>query len=123
MVKGWVNPMRRGNSRKFGRVRKTRTALYKALLTALIEHGKIKTTVAKAKSISVLTDKMITRAKKADLASRRLIRKDLGEKATKKLVSEVGPRFKDKNGGYTRILKTGRRVSDGAEMAQIELTS
>jgi large subunit ribosomal protein L17 len=114
--------MRRGKSRKFGKVRKTRKALYKALATALIEHGKIQTTVAKAKSISTFTDKMVTKAKKGDVASGRLIRHYLGDKATKKLMTEIGPKFKERNGGYTKVLKMGRRLSDGAEMALIEFT-
>jgi large subunit ribosomal protein L17 len=104
-------------------VRNQRKALYKALATALIEHGKIKTTTAKAKSLSQFTDKLVTKAKKGDINSRRLVRQDIGERATSKLFSDIGPKFKDKNGGYTKVLKLGRRVSDGAEMAQIEFTS
>ena len=114
--------MRRGNNRKFGRVKNKRVALYKALATALIEHGKIKTTVAKAKSLSNFIDKLVTKAKRGDLASARLVRQSVGEKATKKLMTDVGPRFKDRAGGYTKILKLGRRISDGAEMALIEFT-
>lgn len=112
--------MRRGKLRKFGRVVKVRKALYKALATALIDHGRITTTTAKAKSLALFTDKLVTKAKKGDLAAQRLIREDLGPKATKKLVSEIGPKFKDKKGGYTRVLKMGRRPSDGAEMSLIE---
>ncbi|OGN00453.1 MAG: 50S ribosomal protein L17 [Candidatus Yanofskybacteria bacterium RIFCSPHIGHO2_02_FULL_41_29] len=115
--------MRRGKHRKFARQTVQRKALYKALATALIEHGKIRTTLAKAKSLSQFTDKMITRAKKGDLASRRLIGHYLGEKATKKLISELGPKFKDQSGGYTKVLRLGRRISDGAEMAIIKFTS
>lgn len=113
--------MRRGMNRKFGRVKNQRKALYKALATALIEHGKIKTTSAKAKSLSKFTDKLVTKAKKGDLASGRLIRHYLGEKATKKLMTDIGPKFKDRKGGYTRVLRLGRRVSDGSEMSIIEL--
>ncbi|MDP3792995.1 MAG: 50S ribosomal protein L17 [bacterium] len=108
-------------NRKFGRVKNQRKALYKALATALIEHGKIKTTSAKAKSLSKFTDKLVTKAKKGDLASGRLIRHYLGEKATKKLMTDIGPKFKDRKGGYTRVLRLGRRVSDGSEMSIIEL--
>ncbi len=114
--------MRRGKLRKFGRVRKTRKALYKALATALIEHGKIKTTTSKAKSLSQFTDRLVSKAKKGDIASGRLIRQYVGEKATKKLMTDIGPKFKDRTGGYTKVLRLGRRASDGAEMAQIEFT-
>ena len=115
--------MKRGNNRKFGRVRKVRKALYKALATALIDHGRIETTLAKAKSLSNFMYKLITKAKKeSSVSAQRLLRHDIGEKATKKLVAEVGPKFKEKKGGYTRVLKVGRRLSDGAEMAIIELT-
>lgn len=114
--------MRRGNKRKFGKVRKVRKALYRALATALVENGKIRTTTAKAKSLSSYMDKMITKAKKDTMASRRLVREDLGMKATIKLFKDVAPRFKDINGGYTKVLKLGRRVSDGAEMAIIQFT-
>lgn len=115
--------MKRGNQRKFGRVVKGRKALYKALATALIDHGRIETTAAKAKSLAKFADKLVTKAKKGDVAARRLIRQDIGEKATKKLVDDIGPKFKDRNGGYTRVMKTGRRISDGSEMAIIEFTS
>lgn len=119
---GTFDKMQRGNKRKFGRVRNQRNALHKALATALIEHGKIKTTMAKAESTSQFTDKLITKAKTGTVASRRLVLQHIGEKATKKLFSEVGPKFKDKKGGYTKVLRLGRRKSDGAEMALIELT-
>ena len=115
--------MRRGKNRKFARQRNQRKALYKALATALIEHGKIKTTVAKAKSLSRYADQLVTKAKKGGLPAQRLIREDIGEKATKKLMTDIGPKFKDRNGGYTKVLRLGRRISDGAEMAQIEFTS
>lgn len=112
--------MRRGRHRKFGREKNQRNALYKALATALIDHGKIKTTVAKAKSLSQYADKLVTKAKKDTVASRQQVRQELGEKATVKLFSDVAPKFKDKNGGYTKVLKLGRRLSDGAPMAQVE---
>ncbi len=114
--------MRRGSHRKFGRERNQRRALYKALATALIEHGKVKTTTAKAKSLSIFVDKLVTKAKRGDMASRRLVGQDIGEKATGKLFSDVGPKFKDRSGGYTKVLKLGRRLSDGAEMSIIEFT-
>ncbi|MBI2064564.1 MAG: 50S ribosomal protein L17 [Candidatus Yanofskybacteria bacterium] len=115
--------MKRGKNRKFGRVKNQRKALYKALATALIENGKIKTTAAKAKSLSQFADKLVTQAKKGNLASRKLVGYDLGDKAIKKLMNDIGPKFKDKKGGYTKVLRLGRRISDGAEMAIIEFTS
>ena len=115
--------MKRGNKRKFGRVKNKREALYKALATALIDHGRIKTTVAKAKSLSRLADKLVSQAKNGSITSKRLIRRSLGEQATKKLVGEIGPRFKERNGGYTKILRLGQRASDGAEMAIVEFVS
>lgn len=115
--------MRRGTHRKFARKRNQRNALYKALATALIDHGRIKTTLAKAKSASGFVDKLVTKAKKGDLSAQRLLREDIGAKATKKLVAEIGPKFKDRKGGYTKVLRLGRRTSDGAEMAILEFTS
>ena len=73
--------MRRGKFRKFGRQKNQRKALYKALATALIEHGRIKTTVAKSKSLSSFIEKLVTTARKGGLESRRLISEDLGEKS------------------------------------------
>ena len=113
--------MRRGKHRKFGRETVQRKALYKALATALIENGKIKTTQAKAKSLSSFFDKMITTAKKQTLASRRLLLSQVGEKAVKKLFTEIAPTYADKKGGYTRVIRLGQRKSDGAEIAIIEL--
>ena len=114
--------MKRGNKRKFGRTNKQRTVLYKALATALIDHGKIKTTEAKAKSISGFVEKLITKSVKGDISSRKLALQYVGEKSAKKLYTELGPKFKDKKGGYTRITKLGQRKSDGAPMALIEFT-
>lgn len=116
--------MRRGNKRKFGREKDQRKALYKSLATALIDHGKIKTTQAKAKSLSIFVDKLVVKATKDDLtSSKRFISKFVGEKATRKLITEVGPKFKDKKGGYTRVIKLGQRRSDGSQMALIEFTA
>ena len=115
--------MKRGNKRKFGRVSNQRTVLYKALATALIENGKIKTTQAKAKSLSTYIEKVITKASSSDLTSRKFTLQHVGEKASKKLVSEIAPRFKEKRGGYTRITRLGQRRSDGAPMALIEFTA
>lgn len=114
--------MRRGKQRKFGRKNKQRKALQKSLATALIDHGKIKTTSAKAKSLSSFADKLVTKAKKKDLASTKELLKTLHPKIVKKLTNEIAPRFADRNGGYTRIIRLGQRKSDGAEMSLIEFT-
>lgn len=93
----------------------------KALISALILHEKIKTTEAKAKEISRFSEKLITRAKKGDLASRRLLAGFFSAKLAKKMIEDIGLRYKDRQGGYTRIIRLGRRKSDGAKMAIIEL--
>lgn len=115
--------MRRGKNVKFGRERNQRKALYKSLATALIDRGKIKTTSAKAKSLSAFTDGLITTAKKQDLASRRELARIFHPKIVKKLVNDLAPRFNDRQGGYTRVIRLGQRKSDGSEMAIIEFTS
>lgn len=112
--------MRRGKNRKFGRERIKRRALYKGLATALIDNGKIKTTSAKAKSLSSFADKLITTAKKQDLASRRELAKIFHPKIVKKLADEIAPQFADRKGGYTRVIRLGQRKSDGAPMSIIE---
>lgn len=114
--------MKRGNQRKFGRDRKVRTAMYKSMATALIDHGQIKTTQAKAKSLSIVVDKLITLAKRENLNARRELLGHVGEKAVKKLMGEMVKVNADRKGGYTRIIRLGQRASDGAEMALIEFT-
>jgi len=114
--------MRRGKNVKLGRESTQRRALYKSLATALIDHGKIKTTSAKAKSLSSFADKLVTTAKKQNLAARRELARTFHPKTVKKLVDELAPRFSDKKGGYTRIARLGQRKSDGAEMSIIEWT-
>lgn len=114
--------MRRGKHRKFGRESRLREVLFRSLATALIDHGKIKTTEARAKVLSSHVSKLITKAKKHDLASRRLLTKELGQKAVKKLIAEISPQLESRKGGYTRITKLGQRRSDGAPMALIEFT-
>ena len=114
--------MKRGNKPKFGRVRSQRKALTKSLVTALITHGKIKTTKTKAKVLSSTADKMITMAKKQNLASRRILQSKLGVAAVDKLMKEITPRFNETRGGYTRVIRLERRKSDGSEMAIVEFT-
>lgn len=108
--------------KKLDRNAATRKALLKSLSGGLVLHEKIKTTQAKAKFLKSHFEKLITKAKKGDLTARRNLNKYLPtEKEVKKMMEEIGPRYKDRAGGYTRIIKIGPRVGDGAEMAQIEL--
>ena len=107
--------------RKLSRKSGQRKALVKALISALILHEKIKTTEAKAKEISGITEKFITQSKKGNLASRRSLASFFSPRITKKIIDELSPRYKDRHGGYTRIIKLGARKSDGAKMAIIEL--
>ena len=98
--------------------------LLRTLAEQLFEHGKITTTEAKAKRLRPLAEKMITSAKKGDLASRRLIMAQIANKTVvHNLFTEIGPRFASRNGGYTRITKIGPRKGDSAPMAVIELVS
>ncbi len=115
--------MRHGNNkRKFGRVRKVRNALMNSLALNLIVREKIKTTLPKAKELRPMIEKLVTRAKKGDAASKRLATSTLSgnTKEVKKLFEVLAPKYKDVKGGYTRIMKLGVRVADGAPMAIIE---
>lgn len=107
---------------KLGRETGQRAALLKTLAGSILRRGKVKTTVFKAKAVKPLVEKLITTGKKGTLAGRRTIIKRTGNPALAKLVFEViAPKYKERNGGYVRITKLGRRRSDGAEMAYIEL--
>ncbi len=104
-------------SRKSGQ----RKALLKNLAGQLIVKEKIRTTEAKAKELSSFVEKKISRAKKGDIPARRILAQYFTSTIVKKMMEEIGPRYKDRKGGYTRIIKTVPRKSDGAEMAYIEL--
>ena len=107
--------------RKLGMNASHRKAMMRNMVTSLIEHERIVTTEARAKEIRKLADRMITLGKRGDLHAVRLSLKTIRTKtAAKKLFDELGPRFKEKQGGYTRIVKTGRRVGDNASMSIIE---
>jgi len=106
--------------RKFGRVRKQRKALLSSLVGSLIEHEKIQTTEAKARELRPVMEKLLTSAKKNNLASRRLIASQIGGKASKKLMETIAPKYKDRKGGYTRIIKLSLARTDAAKMAHIE---
>ena len=109
-------------TRKLGRATSNRMAMLRAMVTFLLEKGKIETTVTRAKEVRALTEKFITIAKENNLHNRRLA---LGfitkETVVKKLFDEIAPKYADRNGGYTRITKTGPRRGDAAEMCILEL--
>ncbi len=106
--------------RKFGRKRDERKALLKSLAVSLILKERITTTQAKAKELRPFIEKLITKSRENKLASTRYLARYLSEKARKKIRIEIGPRYQERKGGYTRIIKTVPRKRDGAEMAIIE---
>lgn len=114
-----MNKLRKG--RKFSRKTDQRKALIRSLLVALFSKEKIKTTEAKAKELSGIADKIITKAKKGNLASRRFLSGLFTNKLTKKIMTEISPRYKERAGGYARVVKLGARKADSAKMAIIEL--
>jgi large subunit ribosomal protein L17 len=108
--------------KKLGRDSAHRKALYSNLAGALIEHGRIKTTVAKAKAVKPFAEQMITLGKRGDLHARRLALAELrSQDVVHQLFADVAPRFADRHGGYTRIVKLGPRYGDAAEMVYLEL--
>jgi large subunit ribosomal protein L17 len=108
--------------KKLGRDSAHRRALYSNLAGALIEHGRIKTTQAKAKAVKPFAEQMITLGKRGDLHARRLALAELrSQDVVHQLFAEVGPRFAERAGGYTRIVKLGPRLGDAAEMVYLEL--
>ena len=125
--------MRHGRSgKKLGRDAAHRKALYSNLAAALFQHGRIKTTEAKAKAVRPIAEKLITLGKRDDLAARRQAVADLQHRHTRgcfngqgwcvfHLFNDVAPRFADRNGGYTRIVKLGPRQGDAAPMVYLEL--
>ena len=109
-------------TRKLGRTSDSRNAMMRAMVTYLLENGKIETTVTRAKDVRSMAEKMITLAKQNDLAA---YRQALGfitkEDVAKKLFQELGPKYAGRNGGYTRVTRIGPRRGDAAEMCIIEL--
>ena len=108
--------------RKFGREKNQRKAFVRSLLINLIRHGRIETTLARAKEIRPMVEKLVTLAKEDTVARRRLIMSRLlnQDPEVGQLFKDYAPKFKDVDGGYTRILKLPTRLSDGAEKAVIE---
>nr|WP_317407268.1 50S ribosomal protein L17 [Fournierella massiliensis] len=109
-------------TRKLGRTSDHRNAMLRAMVTYLFENGKIETTVTRAKEVRSMAEKMVTMGKKEDLHSKRQVFSYITkETVAKKVIDEYGPKYADRNGGYTRIIKIGARRGDAAEMAIIEL--
>ncbi|MQP63967.1 50S ribosomal protein L17 [Niveispirillum sp. SYP-B3756] len=115
--------MRHGMSgRKFSRTTSHRLAMFSNMANALIKHEQIKTTLPKAKDLRPIVEKLITLGKKGGLANKRLAYAELRDNAmVDKLFTVIAERYKDRNGGYTRVLKAGFRYGDNAPMAVIEL--
>ena len=110
------------SGKKLGRDSAHRKALYANLTAALLEHGRIKTTEAKAKAVKPIAEKLITLGKREDVAARRQAVAFLRHKwVVADLFEDVAPRFADRNGGYTRIVKLGPRQGDAAPMVYLEL--
>ncbi len=109
-------------TRKLGRASDHRKAMLRAMVTYLLENGRIETTVTRAKEVRSMAEKMITTAKTNDLHSKRQVLAYVTkEDVVKKLFDEIAPKYADRNGGYTRIVKIGPRRGDAAEMAVISL--
>lgn len=109
-------------TRKLGRTSDHRRAMMRAMVTYLFENGKIETTVTRAKEVRAVAEKMITLGKTDTLhAKRQVFAYITKEDVAKKVFDEIAPRYEDRNGGYTRIIRTGARRGDAAEMAIIEL--
>tara|TARA_B100002003_G_scaffold249101_1_gene284511 strand:+ start:269 stop:688 length:420 start_codon:yes stop_codon:yes gene_type:complete len=115
--------MRHGHGyRKLNRTHEHRKAMFANMASSLIEHEQIKTTLPKAKELKRIIDKLITLGKRGDLHARRLAHAEIKQDAAvKKLFDVLGPRYKERNGGYCRVLKAGFRYGDMAPMAFIEL--
>lgn len=111
----------RKKGRKLSREKSQREALIKSLVSSLFLHTRIQTTLAKAKSAAPFAEKLISKAKQSTLASRREVARVLSPALTKKLFKDIAPKFKDRKGGYTRIIRTATRKSDGAPQALLEL--
>lgn len=109
-------------TRKLGRTTDSRKAMLRAMVTYLFENGKIETTVIRAKEVRSMAEKMVTLGKREDLhAKRQVFSYITKETVAKKVIDEIAPKYADRTGGYTRIVKIGARRGDAAEMAIIEL--
>ncbi len=108
--------------RKLGRSSDHRMAMLRAMVTYLMENGKIETTVTRAKEVRSAAEKIITIAKRGDLHAKRQVYSFVTkETVAKKVIDDIAPKYQEKNGGYCRVIRTGPRRGDAAEMAIIEL--
>ena len=109
-------------TRKLGRSSDHRRAMLRAMVTFLMENGKIETTVTRAKEVRSVSEKVITTAKRSDLHAKRQVYSFITkETVAKKVLDDIAPRYRERDGGYCRIIRIGSRRGDGAEMAIIEL--
>ncbi len=112
----------RVKGRKLKRTASHRTATLRSLATSVLKHKRIKTTLAKAKETRTFVEKLITKARRNDLHSKRLIMSEIKDKeVVKELFAEIVPKIGDRPGGYTRVIRIGNRVGDAAQMAVLEL--
>lgn len=112
----------RVKGRKLKRTASHRTATLRSLATSVLKHKRIKTTLAKAKETRTFVEKLITKARRNDLHSKRLIMSEIKDKeVVKELFAEIVPKIGDRPGGYTRVIRIGNRVGDAAQMAILEL--
>lgn len=112
----------RKKGRRFNRTTEHRKLMMRNLATSLFLHGRVETTMAKAKELRTFAEPLITRAKRGDLHARRLVARYVTDSAAvAKLFDEIGPRYIERPGGYTRVLHLGHRVGDAADIAIIEL--
>jgi len=112
---------KRNKGRALSRPKSQKKALLRTMAESLFWHGKIETTEIKAKELKPVAEKFITKAKNISLSNRRLLSKSFSSKVLKKLINEIAPQYKKRNGGYTRIIKLGFRKSDGANVVIVEL--
>jgi large subunit ribosomal protein L17 len=112
----------RVKGKSFGRTAEHRKAMMKNMATSLFLHGRVETTTEKAKELRRFAEPIITKAKRGDLHARRLVQRDIQDREVlQKLFSEIGPKYAERAGGYTRVLHLGHRSGDAAEMSIIEL--
>jgi large subunit ribosomal protein L17 len=112
----------RKKGRRFSRTAEHRKAMMRNMAASLFLNGRVETTTAKAKELRMYAEPLITKAKRGDLHARRLVARHLGDAgALAKLFAEIGPRYAERPGGYTRVLHLGHRAGDAADMAIIEL--
>jgi large subunit ribosomal protein L17 len=108
--------------RRFDRTTEHRTAMFRNMVTSLLQHERITTTAPKAKDLKRIAEKIITQAKRGTIHARRLVHRDVRDaEVLQKLFGPIAERFKTRPGGYTRLIRIGRRVGDNAELAVVEL--